>query len=144
MKTKLLMTAVFAGCGLWAVSQEITIPYNTPVPMILVEELKEGKNKVGSPAKFVVEEDVKVNGDVAIAKNAPVTGTVTISKKGELRVELSEVTAVDGSRLKLMDCWKFTTAAQNLKSRGAMFVKGTKKNCATADKYVVKKTGGKF
>ncbi|MBL0308694.1 MAG: hypothetical protein IPP77_03115 [Bacteroidetes bacterium] len=85
-----------------------------------------------------------MNDEVAIAKNAPVTGTVTISKRGELRVEMVDVTAVDGSRLKLADCWSFTTAAQNQKSRGAMFVKGFRKNCYTPEKYIVKKSAGKF
>ena len=128
----------------FAQSEEITIPESTLVPMELTQELKEGKNKVGEVAKFVVSKDVVVDGAVVISKNTVVRASVTISKNRELRVDLSDVTAVDGSILKLSDCWIFTTAAQNLNSRGALLIKGTTKNCSTAVKTKIKKTNKQF
>jgi hypothetical protein len=128
----------------FAQSEMITIPERTAVSMILTEDVKEGKNGVGTPARFVVAEDVKVDGVVVIAKNALVHATVTISGKRELRVDLADVPAVDGTPLKLMDCWKFTTAAQNLNGKGALLPKNTTKNCFTIAETKIKQGGGKF
>src|SRR5687767_15161017 len=113
---------------------EIVIPEHTQVAMELSSEVKEGKNKVGEAARFVVSEDIKVDGTVVIAKNTLVRATVTTSKRGELRVDIYDVTAVDGTVIKLNDCWLFTTFAQNYISHGALFVKGTRKNCMTVNK----------
>ena len=143
---KKIFTLVFVAISHFSFSQsdEITIPQNTLVPMVLTEEVKEGKNKLGIPAKFVVAEDILVDKVVVIAKNSPVHATVTNAKRGELRVDIYDVTTVDGSVVKLNDCWLFTTFAQNYITHGALFVKGTRKNCVTVNSITIKKSGGKY
>ncbi|MBK7148203.1 MAG: hypothetical protein IPH78_05110 [Bacteroidetes bacterium] len=142
-KTIAILFFALAKTG-FAQSDMFTIPERTPISMILTEDVKEGKNSVGTPARFVVAEDVKVDGLVVVAKNTLVHATVTISGKRELRVDLADVPAVDGTPLKLMDCWKFTTAAQNLNGKGALLPKNTTKNCFTIAEVKIKKGGGKF
>lgn len=131
MKRILLPVLLFISAASFA---QTNIPEGTTVSMILTQELREGKNKTGEAAAFKVSEDVKVNGTVVIAANTPVRATVTNSKNRELRVDIYDVKAVDGSTIKLADCWLFTTAAENLRSKGALLVVGTKKNCATVAK----------
>jgi hypothetical protein len=144
MKSIVSLALVFSSYFSFSQTDEITIPESTLIPMELTQEVKEGKNKVGEAARFVVSQDVMVNGTVVVAKNTLVHASVTTSKRGELRVDLYDVAAVDGTIMKLNDCWIFTTAAQNLNSHGGLIVKGTKKNCSTPVSYKVKKTGGKF
>lgn len=143
---KKLMFGLFllSTTGLIKAQEMIAVPERTEIPMILMEDVRENKNKVGTPARFVVADDVKVDGFVVVAKNTLVRATVTVSGKRELRVDLMEVPAVDGTPLKLMDCWKSTTAAQNLNGKDAMLPKNTKKICSTVEEVKIKKTGGKF
>ncbi len=122
----------------------ITVPERTPVSMILTEDIFENKTKTGAPARFIVAEDVTVDGVVVISKNSVVKATVSLPVKRELRVDLIEVPAVDGTPIKLMDCWKATTAAQNLNGKVALLPKNTRKNCFTIQEVKVKKAGGKF
>lgn len=144
MKKMSLILLLFASQLVSAQSDLISIPEATQVSMILTEDLIEGKCKVGQSAKFVVSEDVLVNGVVVISKKTPVVAKVTISGKRELRVEMSEVPAVDGTPIKLLDCWKFTTAAQNLNGKVALLPKNTIKICATLAVVKVKPGGGKY
>jgi hypothetical protein len=144
MKSLLTFAFAFASYLAFSQSDEITIPENTMVPMELTQEIRERKNKLGEPARFVVSEDVKVNGTVVIAKNTLVHATITNAKRGELKVDIYDVEAVDGTILKLNDCWLFTTFAQNYVSHGALFVKGTRKNCVTVNSAKIKKGGGKY
>ena len=115
-----------------------TIPEATTVSIILQSDVGANSFKKGDPAPFVVAEDVKINGKVVIPANAKVRAVVTLSTKsaphrgeGELRVEILDVMAMDGSTVKLQDCWLFTTGANNLKKHEALIVKGTRKNCGT-------------
>lgn len=110
----------------------ISIPEKTQVSMEVTADIKEGKNKVGEAAPFVVLADVKVDGNVVIAKGTKVNATITISKNRELKVDIADVKAIDGTVIKLNDCSVFTTAAQNYNGRGALIVKGSHKNCFTA------------
>ncbi len=144
MKNLFTLAIVLISHFSFSQSDEITIPQNTLVHIILNEDVREGKNKVGDAAKFVVAEDVVINNNVAIAKGALVHATITSSKRGDLRVDLYDVAAVDGTIIKLDDCWIFTTAAQNTKSHGALIIKGTRKNCVTPVSYTIKKTTGKY
>jgi hypothetical protein len=144
MKSILTIALLFAAYIGYSQSEEIAIPQNTLITMELSQEVKEGRNKVGEAARFVVAQDVAVNGITVIAKGSLVHATVTTSKRGELRVDLHDVAAADGTVVKLNDCWIFTTAAQNYHSHGALLVKGTKKNCTTPSSYTVKKSGGKY
>jgi hypothetical protein len=144
MKSILSLALLLSGFCSFSQTDEITIPQNTLIPMELTQDVREGKNKLGEAVRFVVSQDVTIDGAVVIAKNSVVHATITTSKKGDLRVDLYDVSAADGTVVKLNDCWIFTTAAQNLNSRGALIMKGTKKNCVTPVSYKVKKTAGRF
>jgi hypothetical protein len=128
-------------------AQTVTVPANTVVSMELAKEVREGKNKVGEAASFRVLTDVVVDGTVVIPAKSVVNAKVTNSGKRELRVDLYDVKAVDGTTIVLQDCWIFTTASQNFSGKGgkgaALFV-GTKKNCGTSVRTEVKATGGKY
>ena len=120
------------------ISHSQTIPEGTTVSMILQSDVGANSVKKGDPAPFVVAEDVKINGKVVIPANAKVRAVVTSSIKsgahkgeGEVRIEILDVMAMDGSTVKLQDCWLYITGAQNLKKHEAIFIKGTRKNCAT-------------
>jgi hypothetical protein len=144
MKKMLFLLFVLSAQFVSAQSDLIAIPERTQISMILTEDLIEGKCKVGQSAKFVISEDVLVNGVVVISKKTPVVAKVTISGKRELRVEMSEVPAVDGTPVKLLDCWKFTTAAQNLNGKVALLPKNTIKICASLAEVKIKAGGGKY
>lgn len=140
MKRIFLPAAFFLSTlGSFAQSSETTIPEGTQVSMILKTEIREGKNKTGESAQFVVENDVKVNGTTVISANTPIHATVTNSKNRELRVDIYDVKAVDGTVVKLNDCWIFTTASENLKSKGALLVAGVRKNCSTIGSIKIKR-----
>lgn len=127
---KSIFSFLFLAIGSSSFAQsDITIPEKTQVSMISTQDLKEGKNKTGEVAPFVVTDDVKVGGVVVVAKGAPVHATVTASKNRELRVDIYDVKAIDGTVIKLNDCYIYTTAAQNLNGRGALIIKGTRKSC---------------
>ncbi|MCW5908213.1 MAG: hypothetical protein KIS94_10160 [Chitinophagales bacterium] len=142
MKLFTLIVSVFAFQFLTA--QTISIPANTPVSMELVQEIREGKNKVGEAAQYRVAKDVVIDGVVVIAAKTVVRAKVTNSGNRELRVDLYDVQAADGTTVNLADCWVFTTASQNQKSKGALLIVGSKKNCNTAAKVDIKSTGPKY
>jgi len=120
-------------------SAQTKIPEGTTVPIITKEQIDVNKYKAGSSAPFEVVEDVKVNGVVVIPAGAKVHAVVTKSVKsggphrgeGDLRVDFLDVMTMDGSTVKLNDCWLFTNGAQNLKAHLPMFPAGTRKNCRT-------------
>ena len=114
------------------------IPEGTLVSMIFKEDVGVSNYKVGASVPVIVSEDVKVNGKVVIPANAAVHAVVTSSSKpashkgeGELRIDILDVMSMDGTTVKLNDCWVYTTGAEDLKHHGAQFVKGTRKNCNT-------------
>ena len=129
IKTGLLLIGTFFSLFSFAQGGNFVVPENTQIQMKFDQDYREKKNKVGEIAKLSVLEDVLVNGKVVVAKGASVDAKVTNSKKFELRVDIYSASAVDGTKLILNDCWVFTTAAQNYKSKGALIVTGTKKNC---------------
>ena len=120
-------------------SAQTKIPEGTTVPLITKEQVDVNNYKVGSSAPFIVDEDVKVNGVVVIPAGAKVHSVVTKSTKsggphkgeGDLRIDFLDVMAMDGSTVKLSDCWLFTNGAQNLNKHLPMFPAGTRKNCHT-------------
>lgn len=116
------------------------LPEGTTVPLIFTADVFAPKVKVGDPAPVIVDEDVRYNGKVVIPAKAKVRAVITTANKpaphkgeGELRVDIYDVMAMDGSTVKLQDCWIFTTGAQNQtrKGHGAIILQGTRKNCAT-------------
>ncbi len=129
MKTCLLFFSTFFSVFSYAQGGDFLVPENTQIQMKFDQDYREKKNKVGEAAKLSVLEDVLVNGKVVVKKGTSVSATVTNSKKFELRVDIHDVPAVDGTKLVLNDCWVFTTAAQNYKSKGALIITGTRKNC---------------
>ncbi len=138
----LLLAAVHFGFA-----QTVTVPANTTVNMELAKEIREGKNKAGEAASFRVLTDVVVDGNVVIPAKSVVNAKVTNSGKRELRVDLYDVKAIDGTTITLQDCWIFTTASQNFSGKGgkgAVLFVGTKKNCGTSVRTEVKATGGKY
>jgi hypothetical protein len=137
---KSIFSFLFVATGFTAFSQsEITIPERTQVPMESTQDLREGKNKTGEVAPFVVSEDVKIGGVTVVAKGTSVHATVTASKNRELRVDIYDVKAVDGTVIKLNDCYIYMTAAQNLNGRGALILKGTRKSCFSLTDVKVRK-----
>jgi hypothetical protein len=115
------------------------IPEGTAVTVIMKEDIDVNKYKQGDKVPVFVAEDVKVNGTIVIPANAPVKAMVTNASKpaphkgeGELRIDFLEVMAMDGTTVKLNDCWLFTTGAENpYRKHYSVFVKGTRKNCTT-------------
>lgn len=116
------------------------IPEGTTVPMICKVQIDAKQHKQGAPAPFEVAEDVKVDGKVVIPAGAKVHAVVTKSVnsggphkgEGDLRVDFYDVMAMDGSTVKLTDCFIFTNGANNLNKHLPMFAAGTRKNCRTA------------
>ena len=131
-----LVAIVFFSC-LFYTGFSQALPDGTMIPMELTEDVSVFKYKQGASVPFVVSQDVKVDGKVVIPAQAKVRAVVTISKKpaphegGELRVDIYDVMAMDGTTVKLADCWLFTTGAQNYNGKGALLRKGTRKNCNT-------------
>ena len=58
---------------------------------------------------------------------------------GDIRVEMLHVLTPDKQTIPLSDCWIYVTAQENPipKSKGAVLVKGTRKNCTTKIKTVI-------
>ncbi len=90
-----------------ATSRSITVPDGTPISLRITEDIS-AKVAVGTKLTFVVQADVKVGNDVAIAKGAVAKGTVVDRTKKRFLVlgsktlyELDEVASVGGAALKL-------------------------------------------
>ncbi len=135
---KLTCSLLFAFSFFFAAAQT-AITEGTTVPCITKVQIDVDKYKQGSTAPFEVVEDVKINGVVVIPAGAKVHAVVTKSTKsggphkgeGDLRIDFLDVMAMDGSTIKLNDCWLFTNGANNLNKHLPMFPVGTRKNCAT-------------
>lgn len=142
---KILCSSLFVLFYAVSFSQaEIVVPESTVVPSELTQEIKEGKVKDGQAAMFVVSEDVKVNGTTVITKGTPVHAVMTSTKNRQLRIDMLDVKAIDGTVLKLNDCWMFYTAAQNLNGKGYLVIKGTKKNCKTSTTTTIKNSSKQY
>jgi hypothetical protein len=145
--TRTITLAALMAFTTTAFAQTVTVPANTSISMELTKEVREGKNRVGEAAAFHVLNDVVVDGVVVIPAKSVVNAKVTNSGKRELRVDLYDIKAVDGTTITLADCWIFTTAAQNFSGqggKGAVLFVGTKKTCNTATRVEVKATGAKY
>lgn len=123
-----LLVALFSTCSS-LLSAQVTLLENTQVQMKFNQDVREKKNKLNESVSVVVLEDVKAGSTVVIPKGTSVRATITNAKRGEIRVDIYDLKAVDGSKVELQDCWVFTTAAQNFKGKGALILNGTRKNC---------------
>ena len=89
-------------------STEVLIPDGTEFTVVTVEEISSKTATEDDPLNFKVEEDVKINGVVVIAKDSLVKGTVASAKKsgffgrgGNLGIRIESAMTVDGQKLKL-------------------------------------------
>jgi hypothetical protein len=87
---------------------DVTIPDGTEFTAILQEEISSGTATEGDPINFKVEEDVKVDGKIIIAKDTLVKGTIANAQKagrmgkgGKLGIRVESTTTVDGQKLRL-------------------------------------------
>ncbi len=118
-KLVFILTAVFLGwleflapsAGLLAQQSEpqtITIPDGTLITLYLMDDLSSKTNRPDDPVHFKVREDVRINGKVVIAWNAPGVGKVAIvggrglaGKAGSVNFTVDYVQAVDGSKIRV-------------------------------------------
>jgi hypothetical protein len=87
---------------------EVVIPDGTEFTVVTAEEISSKTAAEGDTVTFKVEEDVKINGRVVIAKDAIVKGTVSsvqqkgrMGKAGKLGIRIESTKTVDGQKLKL-------------------------------------------
>src|SRR5689334_6873052 len=84
------------------------LPDGTEFTVVTTEEINSKTAAEGDPLTFKVEEDVKIDGQVVIAKDTLVKGVVAQAKKagmmgkgGSLGIRVESTTTVDNQRLKL-------------------------------------------
>jgi hypothetical protein len=89
-------------------STEITVPDGTELTVVTTEEISSKTAAEGDPLTFKVDEDVKVNGQMVIAKGTLVKGVVSNAKKngrmgkaGALSIRIESTTTVDEQKIKL-------------------------------------------
>jgi hypothetical protein len=87
---------------------EVVIPDGTEFTVVTTEEISSKTATEDDPLNFKVDEDVKINGVVVIAKDSLVKGTVASAKKsgffgrgGNLGIRIESAITVDGQKLKL-------------------------------------------
>lgn len=87
---------------------EITIPDGTELTVVTLEEITSKTATEGDPLTFKVDEDVKVNNHVVIARGTLVKGVVANAKKngrmgkaGALSIRIESTTTVDDQKVKL-------------------------------------------
>lgn len=89
-------------------TQEVTIPDGTEITVVTTEEISSKTATEGDPLTFKVDEDVKVNGQVVIAKGTLVKGVVSNAKKsgrmgkaGTLSIRIESTQTVDDQKIRL-------------------------------------------
>lgn len=87
---------------------EVVIPDGTEFTVVTTEEISSKTATEGDPLSFKVDEDVKINGHIVIAKGTLVKGTVASAKKsgffgrgGNLGIRIESVMTVDSQKVKL-------------------------------------------
>ena len=87
---------------------EVAIPDGTEFDVLTVDEISSKTATEGDPLTFKVAEDVKIDGQVVIAKDAIVKGTVSnaqksghMGKSGKLGIRVESTIAVDGQKVRL-------------------------------------------
>ena len=91
-----------------AAVDEVVLPDGTELTVITTEEITSKTATEGDPLNFKMDEDVKVNGKVVIAKGALVKGEISNAKKsgrmgkgGQLSIRILSTESVDGQKVKL-------------------------------------------
>ena len=87
---------------------EVTLPEGTEFEVVTVDEISSKTASEGDALTFKVSEDVKVGGQIVIAKDSLVKGTVSnahksgrMGKSGSLGIRVESTTAVDGQKVRL-------------------------------------------
>jgi len=87
---------------------EKVIPDGTEFTVVTVEEINSKTATEGDPLSFKVAEDVKIDGQIVIAKDTLVKGTVAQAKKagmmgrgGTLGIRVESAMTVDSQKIKL-------------------------------------------
>ncbi|HVQ40530.1 MAG TPA: hypothetical protein VMS31_23515 [Pyrinomonadaceae bacterium] len=87
---------------------EVVIPDGTEFTVVTTDEISSKTANEDDPINLRVQEDVKINGQVVIAKDTLVKGIVANAKKsgmlgrgGSLGIRIETTTTVDGQKLKL-------------------------------------------
>lgn len=101
-----LLMAMIAGQS--ARADEVVVKAGTPVPMQLVNSIDGKNSSVGQMVDFRVTSDIKVGGKTVVPIGSIAKGQVTRAKKnglvgqaGEIQVNVTSVTAVDGTQIVL-------------------------------------------
>lgn len=93
-------------------ARSVELAAGQAVPLVLLTKVESGIELEGTPIALMVSEDVRVDGEVAIAKGALARGKVTNSRRGDplrmlanqparLSIAIEDVEAIDGSRVPL-------------------------------------------
>lgn len=89
-------------------TNEVTLPDGTEFTVVTTEEITSKTATEGDPLTFKVLEDVKINGQIVIAKDTLVKGVVSNAKKagmmgkgGNLGIRVESTTTVDDQKIKL-------------------------------------------
>jgi len=87
---------------------EVSLPDGTELMVVTIEEISSKTATEGDSLTFKVDEDIKVNGKVVIAKGTLVKGEVSNAKKsgrmgkaGTLGIRILSTTSVDDQKVKL-------------------------------------------
>lgn len=84
----------------------VAAPNGTPFSIVLAEDVPSAAEE-GTPLRFTVKEDFKIDDTVVIAKGAPVTGAIVEGSKKKfivstkMTMRLIEATGIDGNKIKL-------------------------------------------
>lgn len=113
VQPSLLPVAAASAASSFATSEtlqgnEVVIPDGTEFTVVTTEEISSKTAHEDDPINLKVQEDVKINGQVVIAKDTLVKGIVASAKKsgmlgrgGSLGIRIETTTTVDGQKLKL-------------------------------------------
>ena len=89
-------------------AKEVTIPDGTEFTVVTTDEITSKTATEGDPLSFKVLEDLKIDGQIVIAKDTLVKGVVATAKKagmmgrgGNLGIRIESTTTVDNQKLKL-------------------------------------------
>ena len=106
-KIFLFLCACFIQNVLWA-QNEVTLRVGTPSPLQSVNTIKGSDVQEGQTVAFRVARDIVVDGIVAIPYGTPVSGVVTLKKKGrawgysgKIEVDITEMVAPYGETIRL-------------------------------------------
>lgn len=106
--TLLPVTAASFGREAALQGNEVVIPDGTEFTVVTTDEISSKTAHEDDPINLKVQEDVKINGQVVIAKDTLVKGVVAAAKKsgmlgrgGTLGIRIESTTTVDGQKVKL-------------------------------------------